>query len=118
MPQLGYWRNRNINVELSAKQPQPAPQPQVQPPVSITPEMAPANATPAANAQVVAQNVSVTCPVGSKAGDSIQITHEGQLYDLTVPNGVAEGQQFLAQLQQFQAPPIPPLPPCDSTSAA
>ena len=49
-------------------------------------------------------NVSVSCPVGSKAGDSIQIMHEGQLYELRVPDGVAEGQQFQTQLSRATVP--------------
>ena len=42
--------------------------------------------------------VSVPCPEGKAGGDAVQIVHEGASYDLTVPDGVTEGQSFLVQL--------------------
>ena len=42
--------------------------------------------------------VSISCPVGKKAGDAVQIVHEGASYDLTVPDGIAEGQSFQVAL--------------------
>jgi ABC-type multidrug transport system ATPase subunit len=42
--------------------------------------------------------VSVPCPEGKAGGDAVQIVHEGASYDLTVPDGVTEGQSFQVQL--------------------
>ena len=38
--------------------------------------------------------VSTQCPAGSRAGDTIQVTHGGVSYDCMVPNGVEPGQTF------------------------
>ena len=43
-------------------------------------------------------SISVAVPAGASAGDKIQIQHEGASYDVTVPEGVAEGQEFVAAL--------------------
>jgi len=42
--------------------------------------------------------VAVTCPPGKAGGDPIQVQHEGASYDLTVPDGVTEGQSFQVAL--------------------
>ena len=52
----------------------------------------------AANAAGGTAMVSIDCPVGKKAGDAVQIVHEGASYDLTVPDGIAEGQSFQVAL--------------------
>ena len=38
--------------------------------------------------------VSTQCPAGSRAGDTVQVTHGGVSYDCMVPNGVEPGQTF------------------------
>jgi hypothetical protein len=43
-------------------------------------------------------SISVAVPAGASAGDKIQIQHEGASYDVTVPEGVAEGQEFVVAL--------------------
>ena len=43
-------------------------------------------------------SISVAVPPGASAGDKIQIQHEGASYDVTVPAGVAEGQEFVVAL--------------------
>ena len=43
-------------------------------------------------------SISVAVPAGASAGDKIQIQHEGASYDVTVPAGVAEGQEFVVAL--------------------
>ena len=43
-------------------------------------------------------SISVAVPAGASAGDKIQIQHEGASYDVTVPDGVAEGQEFVVAL--------------------
>ena len=43
-------------------------------------------------------SISVAVPAGASAGDEIQIQHEGASYDVTVPAGVAEGQEFVVAL--------------------
>ena len=42
--------------------------------------------------------VTVPCPAGKAAGDAVQIIHEGASFDLTVPDGVTEGQNFQVAL--------------------
>ena len=42
--------------------------------------------------------VTVPCPVGKAGGDAVQIMHEGASFDLTVPDGVTEGQSFQVAL--------------------
>ena len=43
-------------------------------------------------------SISVAVPAGASAGAKIQIQHEGASYDVTVPAGVAEGQEFVVAL--------------------
>ena len=43
-------------------------------------------------------SISVAVPAGASAGDKIQIQHEGASYDVIVPAGVAEGQEFVVAL--------------------
>ena len=43
-------------------------------------------------------SISVAVPAGASEGDKIQIQHEGASYDVTVPEGVAEGQEFVVAL--------------------
>ena len=43
-------------------------------------------------------SISVAVPAGASAGAKIQIQHEGASYDVTVPEGVAEGQEFVVAL--------------------
>ena len=62
------------------------------------------------------ETVSVTCPVGSQAGDPIQIEHEGQSFDVTVPDGVVAGQSFHVEIpstppRAASASPAPAPPP-------
>lgn len=42
--------------------------------------------------------VSTQCPAGSRAGDTIKVTHGGVSYDCMVPNGVEPGQTFQVAL--------------------
>merc|ERR1719424_2821490 len=50
--------------------------------------------------------VSVPCPEGKAGGDAVQIVHEGASYDLTVPDGVTEGQSFQVQLPSGAGRPV------------
>ena len=51
-----------------------------------------------AAAPVAPGTVSISVPAGASAGDKIQIQHEGASFDVTVPAGVAEGQEFVVAL--------------------
>ena len=48
--------------------------------------------------------VRAVCPPGKRGGDALQIEHGGATFDVTVPEGVAEGQGF-----QVQLPAVAPL---------
>jgi ABC-type multidrug transport system ATPase subunit len=51
--------------------------------------------------------VEIECPVGSKAGDPVQIMHEGQSFDLTVPAGINQGMKFQVQLPSSNGNGVP-----------
>ena len=53
-------------------------------------------------------SISVAVPAGASAGDKIQIQHEGASYDVTVPDGVAEGQEFVVALPSPTPEALPP----------
>ena len=53
-------------------------------------------------------SISVAVPAGARAGDKIQIQHEGASYDVTVPAGVTEGQAFVAALPSPAPEVLPP----------
>jgi len=42
--------------------------------------------------------LTATCPEGSAAGAPVQVSHEGQAYQVTVPEGVGAGQDFQCQI--------------------
>lgn len=64
----------------------------------INPSPPIAAARPAAAPPPGTTMVSVQCPAGSRAGDKIQVHHEGAAYDATVPAGVSSGQTFQVAL--------------------
>lgn len=76
---------------LPTPQPIPIAVPEVSPMAQPKPMAMPV-------APPIMASVSVTCPVGCKGGDIIRIQHNGALFNVAVPTGVAGGQMFNVQL--------------------
>ena len=93
---------------------------------SVTPEPSPVPRSPSAAATAApaapdgSVTLSVTCPAGSAAGDTIEITHEGAAFELAVPEGVVEGESFdvVLDVSAAAAPPSKWPQTAEETAAA